>query len=68
MSPRMAEKLCPIYNLLKAEVPINRTSELKNTYDSINKALSDACDLALKQPTPGNQLVLMTDPSFRSAS
>ena len=63
----MAKKLNPFYKLLKTEVPINITSELKKTFDSINKALSDACDLALKQPIPGKQLVLMTDASFRSA-
>ena len=64
---RMAEKLNPFYKFLKAEVPINITSELKETFDSVNKALSDACQLALKQPIPGKQLVLMTDASFRSA-
>ena len=65
--PRMAEKLNPLYKLLKTEVPINITSELKETFDLVNKALSDACELALKQPIPGKQLVLMTDASFRSA-
>ena len=63
----MAEKLNPFYKLLKAEVPINITSELKETLDSVNKAMSDACELALKQPIPGKQLVLTTDASFRSA-
>ena len=63
----MAEKLNPFYKLPKMEVPINITSELKETFDSVNKALSDACDLALKQPIPGKQLVLMTDASFKSA-
>ena len=65
--PRMAEKLNPFYKLLKTEVPINITSDLKETFDSVNKALSDACQLALKQPIPGKQLVLMTVASFRSA-
>ena len=65
--PRMAEKLDAFYKLLKTEVPINITSELKETFHSVNKALSDACELALKQPIPGKQLVLMTDASFRSA-
>ena len=64
--PRMAEKLNPFYNLLKAEVPINITSEFKDTFDSVNKALSDAFELALKQPIPGKQLVLMINSSFRS--
>ena len=63
----MAEKLNPFYKLLKTEVPINSTSEFKQTFDSLNKALSHACELALKQPIPGKQLVLMTDASFRSA-
>ena len=65
--PRMAEKLHLFYKLLKTEVPINITSELKETFESVNKALSDACALALKQPIPGKQLVLLTDASFRSA-
>ena len=63
----MAEKLNPFYKLLKTEVPINITSELKETFDSVKKALSDACELALKKPIPGKQLVLMTDTSVRSA-
>ena len=65
--PRIAEKPNAFYKLLKKEVLINITSELKETFDSVNKALSDACELALKQPIPGKQLVLMTDASFRSA-
>ena len=64
----MVEKLNPFYKLLKAEVPTNIASEMKETFDSVNKALSDASDLALKQPFPGKQLVLiMTDASFRNA-
>ena len=31
--PRMAEKLNPFHKLLKTEVPINNTSELKETFD-----------------------------------
>ena len=46
---------------------MNIASELEETFDSVNKALSDACKIALKQPIPGKQLVLMTDASFRSA-
>ena len=63
----MAEKLNAFYKLLKTEVPINITSELKETSHSVNKALSDACELALKEPIARKQLVLMTDASFRSA-
>ena len=36
------------------------------TIDSINKALSDACELALKQPILGKQLFFTTDASFRT--
>ena len=64
----MIEKPNPFYRLLKTEVPINITSELKEIFDAVNKALTEACQLALlKQPIPGKQLVLMTDASFRSA-
>ena len=48
-------------------MPTNITSKLKETFHSVKKALSYACELALKQPIPGKQLVLMTDASFRSA-
>ena len=65
--PRMAEKLNPFYKLLKTEVPFNITSELKETFDSVNKALSDACELAVKQPIPVKHFVFMTDASFGSA-
>ena len=47
--------------MLKTDMPINITSELKETFDSVNKALSEACQLALKQPIPGKQLVPMAD-------
>ena len=63
----MAEKLNLFYKLLKAENSIKITSKLKETFDSVNNALNDACQLALKQPTPGKQLILMTNASFRSA-
>ena len=63
----MAEKLNPFYKLPKTEVPVNITSELEETFDSINRVLSDACQLTLKQPIPGKQLILMTDASFKNA-
>ena len=65
-SPKMGEKLNLLYRLLKAEVQMNITSELQEIFDSVNKALNDSCQLALKQPLPGIQLVLMTDAIFRS--
>ena len=65
--PRMAEKQNPFCKMFKTEVPINITSELKKTFDSVNKALNDVCELALKQPVPRKWFVLMTDASFKSA-
>ena len=64
--PRMAEKQNPFYKLLKSELPINITSGLKEAFDSGNKALSNPCELLLKQLTLEKQPVLMTDASFRS--
>ena len=63
----MAKKPNPFYMLLKTEVPINNTSELKETLVSDRKALNDASQIALKQPIAGKQLAIMTDASFRSA-
>ena len=65
--PRMAEKFNPFYKLLKTEVPITITSQWKETLDSLDKALGDACQIALKQPIPRKEFVLMTESSFRSA-
>ena len=67
-TPRMAEKLNPFYKLLKAEMPIHVTSDLKGTFDSQKKALCDTCELALKQLLLGKPLVFMTDASLRSTS
>ena len=63
----MAEKRNPFYELLKAEVAIGITAHLKESFVPVNKALSDACQLALKQLIPGKQLVLLTDASFRNS-
>ena len=46
----MAEKLSPFHKLLNAKTPIKKTLELKKSSDSENKAVSDACEIALKQP------------------
>ena len=55
-----------ILQILKSRSPNRHYLRIEKTSDSVNKALSDACELALKQPNPGRQLVLMTDKSFRS--
>ena len=49
------------------EEPVNITSELKEKFDSVNKSLSDACKLALKQPILGKQFVVFSDASIRTA-
>ena len=53
--------------MLKTEEPINIKSGLKKIFDTVNKVLTDACELALKQPVPRKQLVLKTGASFRCA-
>ena len=64
---RKAEKPNPFFEMRETEVPNDITSKLKDTFDSVKKALSDACELALKQPIPENQLDLMMDASLRCA-
>ena len=63
----MAEKINSFYKLLKTEVSINITSEVKGAFDSVKKVLSEACELALKQPIPEKQLVLKMDARIRSS-
>ena len=63
----MAEKLSPYHKFLEAKVPINITSELKDNLFSVNKTISDANELALRQIISGEPLVLLKDASFRSA-
>ena len=57
----MIQNFNPFYKLLKTEVTINITTELMETCYSVDTPLSDACELALKQPIPGNHLVFMTE-------
>ena len=63
----MAERPNSFYKLPRVETPINKTSELKQLFVSVNKVLSNDCILALKQMFSGKQFVLMTNASFRSA-
>ena len=51
---RMAEKVNPSYKLLKTEVPINNTSELKETFDFAWK-LKEADYVYVLQPTADHQ-------------
>ena len=68
--PRLAERLTPFFQLLKttdakAKIPI--TPDNMKEFREINEALDRCCQLALRQPLPGKQLVLMTDASFQAA-
>ena len=63
----MAGKLNPFYNLPKAGTQIEITSELKETFDAVSRALNKACELALKQAIARKQLVVMTEATFQSA-
>ena len=68
--PRLAERLTPFFQLLKTtdtktKIPI--TPDIMKEFREINEALDRCCQLALRQPLPGKQLVLMIDASFQAA-
>ena len=68
--PRLAERLTPFFQLLKTtenktKIPI--TPDLMKEFREINETQGRCCQLALRQPLPGKQLVLMTDASFQAA-
>ena len=67
--PRLAEQLTPFFQLLKttdAKTKIPITPDILKEFREINEALDRCCHLALRQPLPGKQLVLMTDASFQA--
>ena len=68
--PRLAERLTPFFQLLKTtdtktKIPI--TPDVIKEFREINEALDRCCQLALRQPLRGKQLLLMTDASFQAA-
>ena len=68
--PRLAERLTPFFQLLKttnAKTKVPITPDIMKEFREINEALNPCCQLALRQPLPGKQLVLMTDASFQEA-
>ena len=68
--PRLAERLTPFFQLLKktdAKTKIPNILDIMKEFGEINEALDRCCQLALRQPLPGKQLVLMTDASFQAA-
>ena len=68
--PRLAERLTPFFQLLKttdAKTKIPITPDIMKEFREIDEALDRCCQLALRQPLPGKQLVLMTDAGFQAA-
>ena len=65
--PRLSEKLVPFFKLLKKDEKVLVTQELVEQFNEINRDLDRCSQLALKQPLPNKQLVLMTDASFTAA-
>ena len=68
--PRLAERLTPFFQLLKTtetktKIPI--TPDIMREFREINETLDRCCQLALRQPLPSKQLVLMIDASFQAA-
>ena len=65
--PRLSEKLAPFFQLLIKDEKVLVTTELIQQFNEINRDLDKCSQLALKQPLPNKQLVLMTDASFTAA-
>ena len=65
--PRLTEKLVPFFQLLKKDEKVLVTSELIEQFNEINRDLDRCSQLALRQPLPNRQLVLVTDASFTAA-
>ena len=68
--PRLAERLTPFFQLLKttdakAKSPI--TLDITKEFREKIEALDRCCQLALRQPLPRKQLILMTDASYQAA-
>ena len=68
--PRLAQRLTPFFQPLKttdAKTKIPITPGIMKEFREINAALDRCCQLALRQPLPRKQVVLMTDASFQAA-
>ena len=65
--PRLSEKLFPFFQLLEKDEKVLGTTELVEQFNEINKDVDRCSQLALKQPLPNKQMVLMTDASFTAA-
>ena len=65
--PRLSEKLVPFFQLLKKDEKVLVTSELIEQFNEIKRDLDRCSQLALRQPLPNRQLVLMTDACFTAA-
>ena len=66
-TPRLSEKLVPFFHLLKKDEKVLVTKELVEQFNEINSDLDRCSQLALKQPLPNKQLLLMTDASLTAA-
>ena len=59
--------MVPFFQLLKKDEKVLVTTELVEQFNEIIRDLDKCSQLALKQPLPNQQLVLMTDASFTAA-
>ena len=65
--PRLAGRLTPFSQILKMTDGKDETSitpELMNEFNNLNNTLDTCCQIALWQPHPHIQLVLITDASI----
>ena len=67
---RLAERLTPCFQTLRAtdaKAKVQISPDIMKKFKEINEALDRCWQLALRQPLPGKQLVLMTDARFQAA-
>ena len=65
--PRLAEKLTPLYKLLRKDIKFQLTQQHKDIIFEINENLAKAAKLSLRLPLPDKQLVIMCDASEHAA-
>ena len=68
--PRLAKRLTPFFQLLEttdAKAKNAVTPDIMKDFRELGESLHRCCQLALRQPLPGKQLVLINDASFQAA-
>ena len=65
--PRLAEKLLPLYQLLKSDTEFVINCDHISTIEQMKKELKTICESSLRLPKKGLQYVILADASFYAA-